>query len=63
MYESFNIIDPVTKENYPQSIYHNVKTLQWVANPKILRQGDARRQGTGAKLQAAGTRRQAAGVK
>lgn len=39
MYESFNIIDPVTKENYPQSIYHNVKTLQWVANPKILRQG------------------------
>ena len=39
MYESFNIIDPVTKENYPQSIYHNVKNLQWVANPKILRQG------------------------
>lgn len=39
MYESFTQVDPYTKEKYPQSIYHSSKTLKWVGNPAILRQG------------------------
>lgn len=37
MYEEFNIIDPFTKESYPQSIYHNQPTLKVLGDPKILR--------------------------
>jgi len=39
MYESFTKVDPYTKEKYPQSIYHNAPTFQWIANPAVERLG------------------------
>jgi len=38
VYESLDHIDPYTKEHYPQSVYHNSKTLKYVGQPK-LREG------------------------
>jgi len=38
VYENLDKIDPYTKEHYPQSVYHNVKTLKYVGQPK-LREG------------------------
>lgn len=43
MYESFTKVDPYTKEKYPQSIYHDSKTLKWVGNPAIERLGASAR--------------------
>ncbi|MCL2150425.1 MAG: xanthine dehydrogenase family protein molybdopterin-binding subunit [Dehalococcoidia bacterium] len=37
MYEEYNIIDPFTKESYPQSIYHNQSTMKVLGDPSILR--------------------------
>lgn len=46
MYEENNIIDPFTKEAYPQSIYHNASTLKVMGDTSILRM-DARQKVTG----------------
>jgi len=37
MYEEYNIIDPFTKESYPQSIYHNQSSLKVMGDPSIIR--------------------------
>jgi len=37
MYEEYNIIDPFTKQSYPQSIYHNQAKLKVLGDPSILR--------------------------
>jgi len=37
MYEEYDIIDPLTKEHYPQSIYHNAATLKVMGDTTILR--------------------------
>ncbi len=37
MYEEFFKLDTFTKEKYPQSIYHNQKTLKVIGDPKIGR--------------------------
>ena len=39
MYETYTKQDPYTKEKYPQSIYHDSKTLKWVGNQTIKRMG------------------------
>lgn len=37
MYDEYHIVDPFTKEKYPQSIYHNQPKLKVLGDPKIQR--------------------------